>query len=103
MERYLIVADDFTGANDTGVQVKRRGIDVRVVFSGAQISGGQSVVLDTESRGLGAEAAEAKVAAECAAVPFERFDFVMKKVDSTLRGNIGEETRALAGRCNGGW
>ena len=98
MENYLIVADDFTGANDTGVQVRRRGIDVRVVFSGAQISGGQSAVLDTESRGLSAEAAEAKLAADFASIPFQRFDFVMKKVDSTLRGNIAVETRALAGR-----
>ncbi|MDR2510042.1 MAG: four-carbon acid sugar kinase family protein [Spirochaetaceae bacterium] len=96
MENYLIIADDFTGANDTGVQVRRRGIEVRVVFSGAQISGGQSAVLDTESRGLSAEAAAAKITAGCAAVPFERFDFVMKKVDSTLRGNIGAEIRSLA-------
>lgn len=95
MNNYLIVADDFTGANDTGVQICRRGIPVRVLFSSSGISGGESCVLDTESRGLPAAAAFRKLAAECAAIPFDNFSRVIKKVDSTLRGNIGAETRAL--------
>jgi len=33
LNRYLIIADDFTGANDTGVQLKRRGINTNVVFT----------------------------------------------------------------------
>ena len=34
MDRYLIIADDFTGANDTGVQLKRRGLRTSVIFAG---------------------------------------------------------------------
>ena len=34
MNRYLIVADDFTGSNDTGVQMCRRGLDTSVMFAG---------------------------------------------------------------------
>jgi uncharacterized protein YgbK (DUF1537 family) len=92
---YLIIADDFTGSNDTGVQIRRRGIPVRVVFSGSAVAGGESCVLDTESRALSGEGAFQKVAAEAAKIPFNGFSQVMKKVDSTLRGCIGEETRAL--------
>lgn len=33
MEGYLIIADDFTGANDTGVQLKKRGINTEVIFN----------------------------------------------------------------------
>lgn len=33
-DRYLIIADDFTGANDTGVQLKRRGYPTEVLFAG---------------------------------------------------------------------
>lgn len=48
--RYLIIADDFTGANDTGVQLKRRGFSTDVIFDPALIGPEGSFVLDTESR-----------------------------------------------------
>ncbi|MDR1469264.1 MAG: four-carbon acid sugar kinase family protein [Spirochaetaceae bacterium] len=94
-ERYLIVADDFTGANDTGVQLRRRGIPVSVVFSGALVTGEDSLVVDTETRALSAEEAYQKVAAEARSAASGKFTHVMKKVDSTLRGNIAAETRAI--------
>lgn len=96
MNHYLIIADDFTGSNDTGVQLRRRGIPVRVVFSGRGIRGGESAVLDTESRALTEEAAFLKLSAELETIPPEQFHRVIKKTDSTLRGNIGAETRAVA-------
>ena len=96
LNRYLIVADDFTGANDTGMQVCRFGFPVQVVFSGADIDGTQSCVLDTESRSLSPAEAFQKVAFETEKIPFASFRHVIKKVDSTLRGNIGAETAALA-------
>ena len=99
---YLIVADDFTGANDTGVELRRRGISVRVVLSGAVIRDTESrvlytesCVLDTESRSLSGEEAFQKVVSGVKGIRFENFPRVIKKVDSTLRGNIGAETRAL--------
>ncbi|MDR1862966.1 MAG: four-carbon acid sugar kinase family protein [Treponema sp.] len=100
MNHYLIIADDFTGANDTGVQIRRRGIPVRVVFSGRGVTGKESCVVDTESRGLSEEEAYRKTASEAGNIPFGDFVQVMKKVDSTLRGNIGAETRAVADRYN---
>jgi len=95
LNNYLIVADDFTGANDTGVEIRRRGIPVRVVFSGQGVTGSESCVLDTESRSLSEEEAFQRVASGVKEIPFEHFSRVIKKVDSTLRGNIGAETRAL--------
>ena len=96
LNNYLIVADDFTGSNDTGVQIRRRGIPVRVVFTGVGVTGAESCVLDTESRALSEEDAFQRVASETKEIPFENFFRVIKKVDSTLRGNIGAETRALS-------
>jgi len=95
MENYFIVADDFTGSNDTGVQIRRRGIPVSVVFSNKLITGEDSCVLDTESRALSTKDAFEKVSAEVASVPFGKFAHVMKKVDSTLRGQIASETKAI--------
>ncbi|MDR2176965.1 MAG: four-carbon acid sugar kinase family protein [Treponema sp.] len=94
-EHYLIVADDFTGANDTGVQLRRRGIPVSVVFSGALVTGEDSSVIDTESRALSPQDAYKRVSEAVHAVTFGKFAQVMKKVDSTLRGNIAMETKAL--------
>ena len=99
MDNYLVVADDFTGANDTGLEIRRRGIPVRVVFAGADVTGGESCVLDTESRPLPEEEAFKRVLSEAGKIPFGNFRHVIKKVDSTLRGNIGAETRALSLCC----
>ncbi|MFP3040780.1 four-carbon acid sugar kinase family protein [Treponema primitia] len=95
MDYFLIVADDLTGANDTGVQIRRRGIPTSVVFSSKLITGQDSCVLDTESRGFSDKDAFDRVSGEIASIPFEKFAYVMKKVDSTLRGKMGSETKAI--------
>ena len=96
MDRYLIIADDFTGANDTGVQLRRRGLPTSVIFAGRPLPKGEGcVVIDTESRGSSPEGAGAAVSASCAQVNFADYKYVIKKVDSTLRGNIAAEVAAL--------
>ena len=95
MNRDLIVADDFTGANDTGVQLKRRGVPTSVVFSSEFIASEGSFVLDTESRALGPEEAAAAVRAGLKGVDLTAFGRVMKKVDSTLRGSVAAEIKAV--------
>ena len=92
MNRCFIVADDFTGSNDTGVQLTRRGFRTMVVLNPAGIRDDElSYVLDTESRNIPGEEARAKVAEKLKGLDLSRFDCVIKKVDSTLRGNIAEE------------
>ena len=95
-EKYLIVADDFTGSNDTGVQLKNRGIDVSVVFRSEDMNTiPSSVVLDTESRGLEGKEAYHYVNNLMKHVDFLDYSYVIKKVDSTLRGNVAEEIKAI--------
>lgn len=95
-KRYLIIADDFTGANDTGVQLCKRGIDTEVLFAGKPLAADiSSIVIDTESRTILPEAADKSVRIALEKVDFSQFDYVMKKIDSTIRGNIVEECRAV--------
>lgn len=91
-ERALVVADDLTGAADTGHEFARRGHPTTVTLGGA--TDDRVVVVDTDSRESSAsDAREAVVAAA------ERWPaaLVYKKVDSTLRGNVAAEVAACAG------
>ena len=99
MKNCFIIADDFTGSNDTGVQLRRKGIATKVVLRvPSELNPGESLVVDTESRSLAADAARAKLTEMLAGVDFHTFDHVIKKVDSTLRGRIGPEI-AVVDRC----
>ena len=49
-KKYLIIADDFTGANDTAVQVRKRGYNIKVTFSSPLKIKEKFVVIDTETR-----------------------------------------------------
>jgi uncharacterized protein YgbK (DUF1537 family) len=92
----LVLADDLTGSNDTGVQFTRRGYRTAVVLPGAVDSEQNRKdvsVVDTESRFLSAEEAYGRVRAGIAAHG-EESGVIYKKIDSTMRGNIGSEIRA---------
>ena len=96
MDRYLIIADDFTGANDTGVQLKRRGLRTSVIFAGRKPPEDEGcVVVDTESRGVGAEEAAEVMRLACGELRFDDYKYVIKKVDPSLRGNIAAESAVL--------
>lgn len=97
MEKYLIIADDFTGSNDTGVQMKKRGIPTEVVLFPEELKEVKgSMVLDTESRNMPKEESYEKVKDMVQKVfATAAFDIVFKKVDSTIRGNIKEELKAV--------
>lgn len=95
-DRYLIIADDFTGANDTGVQLRRRGVPVEVMFHAEGVEeNSNSIVLDTESRGMEGSKAAAYTQELIKNIDFEAYQYVIKKVDSTLRGNVAEEIAAV--------
>lgn len=97
MNKYLIIADDFTGSNDTGVQMKKRKIETEVVLFPESLNKVEgSMVLDTESRNIPKADSYIKVLNLTKTV-FEKgnFDIVFKKVDSTVRGNIKEEVKAV--------
>ncbi len=98
MVKLLVIADDLTGANDTGVQFARRGVptfvttDTDFSFYGGMF---EVVVIDTESRHLDAAQAVERVKAVVREGREAGVEFFYKKTDSTLRGNIGGELEAL--------
>jgi uncharacterized protein YgbK (DUF1537 family) len=101
----LIIADDLTGANDTGLQFAKAGIPT-VVWMGGNLQHNPlnesleeqhdaAYVLNTETRGMTAPSAYEAVVKLRNEMEWDRYDMIYKKVDSTLRGNIGTEIRAL--------
>ena len=95
MSNFLIIADDLTGANDTGVALARFNKKVNVVSDQDFIKYENSYVLYTESRAFSQEQAYETVCDKLSNIDFSKFTFVVKKIDSTLRGQIGSEIRAV--------
>lgn len=99
MKQIAIIADDLTGASDSGAQFARKGLQTQVFFDIEQISkqeqAMEAIVIDTDSRSVAQEIAYARV--KEAALPILRADFphIYKKMDSTLRGNLGVEIDAV--------
>lgn len=100
MVRLLMIADDFTGALDSGVQFAIRGARTRVVTDPAYDFSRleddvQVLVLDAETRHLGAEAAYGVVFRAVEGAVRAGFSYIYKKTDSALRGNVGAELTAV--------
>ena len=100
MVRLLIVADDFTGALDTGVQFADFGAVTKVVTE--EWDGWESLdpstqvlVMDAETRHLPSQDAYKKVFAVVRNAEANQVPFIYKKTDSALRGNVGSELQAL--------
>jgi D-threonate/D-erythronate kinase len=96
MTRVLVVADDLTGANATGARFARLGLTTASVTSTAAVAevvdDHDVVVTSTSSRHVDpGEAARRVIAALTAAGPV---DLVVKRTDTTLRGNVGSELEA---------
>lgn len=99
-ERLLILADDFTGAMDSGVQLAKHGLRVQVteVSERASLPGlekGTVLVLDTETRHSSKSEAYTAIAEITKWAVKQGIRYFYKKTDSALRGNIGAELEAL--------
>ncbi len=93
-----ILADDLTGAADTGVEFARAGWRTRVLRRGwqpADLRGAEVAVIDTASRADSAAAAYAAVRRAAERLQEAGCTILYKKVDSTLRGQIGAELDAV--------
>ena len=95
--KFVLIADDLTGANDSGVQLAKCGLKTSVLFQmDAQAAQEQdAVVLNTDSRSVSRAEAYWRVKKASAFVQPLSPDIVYKKIDSTLRGNIGAEIDAV--------
>lgn len=100
MVKLLIIADDFTGALDTGAQFAKRGIRTQV-FTTYDIKDmdlkpeTDVLVVDTESRPVSKEEAYKRVHMISEWAVERKVPVIFKKTDSALRGNIGMELQAV--------
>jgi len=99
-----VIADDFTGACDVAVQFKKRGLETVVLtdigFLGSFKGVFDIIVVDTETRNLTSEDAYRKVRRVVKLLRQNNVKLVYKKIDSTLRGNIGAEINAVMDELN---
>lgn len=95
--RVGIIADDLTGANDTGVQFARKGLHTSVLMSenDAIQSDLDVLVIDTDSRDLAPNDAYIRVKSACEFIKKLNPEIIYKKLDSTMRGNIATELDAV--------
>jgi D-threonate/D-erythronate kinase len=100
-KKLAIIADDFTGSNDTGVQFSKKGFSSGLVIdaSGIEKALGEFDILavDTESRSAPKETAYNKVLETARILKTIGIPHIYKKIDSTMRGNIGAELEAALG------
>lgn len=94
-----IIADDLTGANDTGLQFYLQGCNTQILFDATgefNNKFSQAWAISTETRNIPPERAAEKV--------FDttknflnnlNAEYIYKKIDSTLRGNIAVEILAI--------
>jgi uncharacterized protein YgbK (DUF1537 family) len=95
MVKLGIVADDLTGANDTGVQFAKIGLQTLVLWDTKEVENVsrtlEVIVVDTESRRSPKEEAYTKASSAANVLKKAGANLFYKKIDSTLRGNIGAE------------
>jgi uncharacterized protein YgbK (DUF1537 family) len=95
---FGVIADDFTGACDAGVQFRKHGLETVVLADVESLGDFQReldlVAIDTESRDVSPETAYGKVRDALRELKKLSAQLVYKKIDSTLRGNLGAELDA---------
>ncbi|MGG1217518.1 four-carbon acid sugar kinase family protein [Priestia endophytica] len=96
--RISVISDDLTGASDCGGQLVQYGLDVSVVLQKyhEKVQENQAVIFNTDSRALAENEAYKRVKKVAKWVQKQPFDIVYKKIDSTMRGNVGQEINAVA-------
>ncbi|MEI7473212.1 MAG: four-carbon acid sugar kinase family protein [bacterium] len=95
-----IIADDLTGANDTALQFHLKGCNTQILFDYDLIPEGQvntkAWAISTQTRNIDAKTAYNKVYKTAKTLMGNlKIDYLYKKIDSTLRGNIGPECLAV--------
>lgn len=98
MEKVVIIGDDLTGSNATGALYAGLGLSAVTVQAPVQPKNLQLntdvLVVNTNSRHLPAADAAAAVADTIRVLP-QLPTLIAKRIDTTLRGNVGSEIEAL--------
>jgi len=94
-----VIADDFTGACDAGVQFRKYGLKTAVLTHRERLDDLKGnfdvLVINTESRNVTPEVAYNRVRETVKSLREVGAWILFKKIDSTLRGNLGAELNAV--------
>lgn len=103
-KKIAILADDFTGAVDTGIKFAEKGArvltftDLEKAMLQMDVNTADVFVINTQSRHLSGDEAYQIVYQAAEFCRKQQIDYLYKKTDSVLRGNLKEEIKAaLAG------
>lgn len=98
MIETLIVADDLTGANATGSLLAKHGLRVGTLMGQTELTDLTQfdvLAVTTDSRGSTPEIARQRVSQVMRDFQATSVGFCNKRIDSTLRGNVGAEIDAM--------
>lgn len=100
MPQCIVIADDLTGANATGVLLKKMNYKAYTVMNTERIElttleDCDCVLYPTDSRGVEPQIAYNRVHNVCSLLKNDSVKVYAKRIDSTLRGNLGSETDAM--------
>lgn len=100
MADILMIADDMTGALDSGVMLSENDIDTEVIIDRfadltESLRAHEAVVVNTETRHLSPCQAYEAVYQLASSAKALGVKYLYKKTDSALRGNIGAELEAV--------
>jgi uncharacterized protein YgbK (DUF1537 family) len=91
--QIALIADDLTGSLDTGLQFRKKGLTTVVPLGwNHPWPRAEALVLNTHSRNLTGDLAYRKVFRICRRLKARG---IYKKIDSTMRGNVGKEALAI--------
>lgn len=97
-DKMGIIADDLTGSNDSGVQLAKKGLRSSVIFDlhdKKSTLNNDVIIIDTDSRAISAKESYEVTREAALFLKDSGYSHIYKKVDSTLRGNLGYEIKAV--------
>jgi uncharacterized protein YgbK (DUF1537 family) len=95
-----VIADDLTGAAELGGVGLRHGLSTEIIRSGRPGGEADLVCVDTDSRSCKPEEAAKRAAAAARILRQAGAEWIYKKVDSVLRGNVTAEVEAVMKQLN---
>ena len=101
ISQCLVIADDLTGGNATGVLLAKTGYSSRSVLSrghgrnDSAFTDCDCLIITTDSRAVSQEEAYSRVKDAADTFRTGSTKLFCKRIDTTLRGNLGSETDAM--------
>lgn len=100
MPQCVVIADDLTGGNATGVLLKKMNYQAYTVMNTESmdlqaLEDCDCVIYPTDSRSVAPEVAYQRVYDICSLLKDDAVKVYSNRIDSTLRGNLGSETDAM--------